>query len=144
MQTLALKWPMHNLYLFTPYSDNVYFKSTSHLQRLIWSAWWRWMAAGIFTISHWSSLCLHISGVSWRHRRVSPGSTLGSVTPVQWQWQSGFHFIGSILGIQESLLTMYPYQGIINGLKVQTKYFQWEFTFATVLRFEKQTINGHL
>ena len=41
-----------------------------------------------------------------------------------------------------SLLTMQPYQGFINGLEVQTKYIQWEFTFSTVIRFEKQTPMG--
>ena len=37
---------------------------------------------------------------------------------------------------------MQPYQGFINGLEVQTKYIQWEFTFSTVIRFEKQTPMG--
>lgn len=41
-----------------------------------------------------------------------------------------------------NLVTMQPYQGIINGLEVQTKYIQWEFTFSTVIRFETQTPMG--
>ena len=37
---------------------------------------------------------------------------------------------------------MHPYQRFINGLEVQTKYIHWEFTFSTVIRFEKQTPMG--